>query len=125
MNKYRAWDKEQKEMYGVYGWNEIDKEVYMCSVPESKFRDGSMHTWHQVTKQLDKVILMQSTGLKDKELVERYFESEEDRNTFIEEFEEVMRSNGITFVKEFDHYVFISFHLMENNERIGSLTICQ
>ena len=70
MNKYRAWDKEQKEMYGVYGWNEIDKEVYMCSVHESKFRDGSMHTWHQVTKQLDKVIVMQSTGLKDKNGVE-------------------------------------------------------
>ncbi|MHC5227553.1 YopX family protein [Enterococcus sp. LJL99] len=70
MNKYRAWDSEKKEMYEVFGWNEIDKEVYMCSVPESKFRDGSMHTWHQVTKQLDEVILMQSTGLKDKNGVE-------------------------------------------------------
>jgi len=70
MNKYRAWDKKNKEMYQVYGWNSSKNEMYICSLPNSAFKGGALHTTHVITRPLDKYILMQSTGLKDKNGVE-------------------------------------------------------
>lgn len=61
MNKYRAWDKEKKEMYEVTCIDFIKKMVCVLEtvsiVP---------HRWIPFKK----AVLMQSTGLKDKNGVE-------------------------------------------------------
>lgn len=63
--KFRAWVTKNKGMYGVYGWNTTTNEIYLCSLPDSAFKDGVLHTVHSVVRSLDNVILMQYTGLKD------------------------------------------------------------
>lgn len=63
--KYRAWDKTTNKMRGCYGFNELEREVYVCSVADDEF-NGQLKTVHALKRSFDEVILMQSTGLEDK-----------------------------------------------------------
>ena len=63
--KFRAWDKTTNQMRGCYGFNEMELEVYVCSVADDEF-NGRLKTVHALKRSFDEVVIMQSTGLKDK-----------------------------------------------------------
>lgn len=67
--KLRAWDKTTNQMRGCYGFNELKREVYVCSVADDEF-NGQLQTVHALTRSFDEVVIMQSTGLKDKNNIE-------------------------------------------------------
>ena len=67
--KFRAWDKTTNQMRGCYGFNEMEQEVYVCSVADDEF-NGRLRTVHALKRSFDEVVVMQSTGLKDKNGVE-------------------------------------------------------
>ena len=69
--KCRAWDKTTNQMRGCYGFNELEREVYVCSVADDEF-NGQLKTVHALKRSFDEVVVMQSTGLKDKDGVEIY-----------------------------------------------------
>lgn len=69
ISKFRAWDKTTNQMRGCYGFNSMAQEVYVCSVADEEFK-GRLKTVHAIKRSFDEVILMQSTGLKDKKGVE-------------------------------------------------------
>lgn len=69
--KFRAWDKTTNQMRGCYGFNELEREVYVCSVADDEF-NGRLKTVHAIRRSFDEVVVMQSTGLKDKNYVEIY-----------------------------------------------------
>lgn len=64
--KFRVFNKETKKMYGVDGFELSVRKIYRCSLAYDEFRPGHMETFHFVEDNLDNYILMQSTGLKDK-----------------------------------------------------------
>lgn len=68
--KYRAFNKKTKKMYGVDGFKAIERKIYRHSLADDEFRSGRLETFHFVEDNLDDYILMQSTGLKDKNGVE-------------------------------------------------------
>lgn len=72
--KYRAWNKESKEMYACYGFNTFDakNKLFICNKPNSSFKNGKLQTIHAVEVFADDYILMQSAGVKDKSDVEIY-----------------------------------------------------
>ncbi len=53
-------------MYGVDGFKAIERKIYRCSLADDEFRLGHMETIHFIEDNLDDYVLMQSTGLKDK-----------------------------------------------------------
>ncbi|MGT2829586.1 YopX family protein [Streptococcus hillyeri] len=64
--RYRAWDKEQ------HRWGEI---FFICSegglyTPESPFKEDREKTWGYPIARQERFVIMQSTGLKDKNGVE-------------------------------------------------------
>ncbi|MDX5043224.1 YopX family protein, partial [Streptococcus agalactiae] len=67
---FRAFNKETKKMYGVDGFELSVRKIYRCSLAYDEFRPGHMETFHFVEDNLDNYILMQSTGLKDKNGIE-------------------------------------------------------
>lgn len=67
--KFRAWDKTTNQMRGCYGFNELEREVYVCSVADDEF-NGQLRTVHAIRRSFDEAVVMQSTGLKDKNGVE-------------------------------------------------------
>ncbi|SUN50774.1 phage protein [Streptococcus dysgalactiae subsp. dysgalactiae] len=68
--KYRAFNKKAKKMYGVDGFKSSERKIYRCSLADDEFRSGRLETFHFVEDNLDDYILMQSTGLFDKNGVE-------------------------------------------------------
>ena len=63
--KCRAWDKTTNQMRGCYGFNELEREVYVCSVADDEF-NGQLKTVHALTRKFDEVVVMQYTGCRDK-----------------------------------------------------------
>ena len=70
-HKFRAWDKTTNQMRGCYGFNDMEREVYVCSVADDEF-NGQLKTVHAIRRSFDEVVVMQFTGLKDKNDVEIY-----------------------------------------------------
>src|SRR5574344_1844283 len=67
--RLRAWDTTTNQMRGCYGFNEMELEVYVCSVADDEF-NGRLKTVHALKRSFDEVVVMQSTGLEDKNGVE-------------------------------------------------------
>ncbi|HFE9190452.1 TPA: YopX family protein, partial [Streptococcus agalactiae] len=67
---FRAFNKETKKMYGVDGFELSVRKIYRCSLADDEFRCGRLETFHFVEDNFDDYILMQSTGLKDKNGIE-------------------------------------------------------
>lgn len=63
--KFRAWDKTTNQMRGCYGFNTMEQEVYVCNVADDEFT-GRPKTVHAIRRAFDEVVLMQYTGLRDK-----------------------------------------------------------
>lgn len=53
-------------MYSVEGFKVVGCKIYRCSLADDEFRSGRLETFLFVEDSLDDYILMQSTGLKDK-----------------------------------------------------------
>ncbi|CNC36770.1 phage protein [Streptococcus agalactiae] len=67
---FRAFNKETKKMYGVDGFELSVCKIYRCSLADDEFRCGRLETFHFVEDNFDDYILMQSTGMFDKNGVE-------------------------------------------------------
>ncbi|ACI61764.1 TPA: YopX family protein [Streptococcus pyogenes] len=67
---FRAFNKKIQKMYGVDGFKSSERKIYRCSLADDEFRSGRLETFHFVEDNLDDYILMQSTGLFDKNGVE-------------------------------------------------------
>ena len=61
----RAWDETTNQMRGCYGFNELEREVYVCSVADDEF-NGQLETIHSIRRSFDEVVVMQYTGCRDK-----------------------------------------------------------
>ncbi|MFW7029303.1 YopX family protein [Streptococcus pyogenes] len=68
--KFRAFNKKIQKMYSIDGFKASERKIYRCSLADDEFRSGCLETFHFVEDNLDDYILMQSTGLKDKNGVE-------------------------------------------------------
>ncbi|HER7262374.1 TPA: YopX family protein [Streptococcus pyogenes] len=68
--KFRAFNKKTKKMYSIDGFKSSERKIYRCSLADDEFRSGRLETFHFVEDNLDDYILMQSTGLFDKNGVE-------------------------------------------------------
>lgn len=68
--KFRAFNKKIQKMYSIDGFKSSERKIYRCSLADDEFRSGCLETFHFVEDNLDDYILMQSTGLKDKNGVE-------------------------------------------------------
>ncbi|HEP1374187.1 TPA: YopX family protein [Streptococcus pyogenes] len=67
---FRAFNQKIQKMYGVDGFKSSERKIYRCSLADDEFRSGRLETFHFVEDNLDDYILMQSTGLFDKNGVE-------------------------------------------------------
>ncbi|HGA2196592.1 TPA: YopX family protein [Streptococcus agalactiae] len=67
---FRAFNKETKKMYGVDDFELSVRKIYRCSLADDEFRCGRLETFHFVEDNFDDYILMQSTGMFDKNGVE-------------------------------------------------------
>ena len=63
--EFRVWDKKTEEIRDVMGYDYEKQEVKVCSVPSRKFKDGILHTIHALSRDLDDVVLLQCTGVRD------------------------------------------------------------
>ncbi len=57
-------------MYSIDGFKSSERKIYRCSLADDEFRSGRLETFHFVEDNLDDYVLMQSTGLFDKNGVE-------------------------------------------------------
>ena len=69
IQKFRTWDRTTNQMRGCYGFNDMELEVYVCSVADDEF-NGRLKTVHALKRSFDEVVVMQSTGFEDKNGVE-------------------------------------------------------
>ncbi|RRA83187.1 hypothetical protein D5F91_10780 [Streptococcus agalactiae] len=67
---FRVFNKKTKKMYSVDGFKSSERKIYRCSLADDEFRCGRLETFHFVEDNLDDYILMQSTGMLDKNGVE-------------------------------------------------------
>lgn len=67
---FRAFNKKTKKMYSVDGFKASERKIYRCSLADDEFRSGRLETFHFVEDNLDNYILMQSTGMFDKNGIE-------------------------------------------------------
>lgn len=74
--RFRAWDKENKKMYGCYGFDDLNERIYRCNLANSEFRKAHLETVYAVEDDLNNFELMQSTGLRGY-LDDSYDDSEE------------------------------------------------
>ncbi|HEQ8333712.1 TPA: YopX family protein, partial [Streptococcus pyogenes] len=65
-----AFNKKTKKMYSIDGFKSSERKIYRCSLADDEFRSGRLETFHFVEDNLDDYVLMQSTGLFDKNGVE-------------------------------------------------------
>ena len=56
-HKFRTWDKTTNHMRGCYGFNELEREVYVCSVADDEF-NGQLKTVHALKRSFDEVVVM-------------------------------------------------------------------
>ena len=63
-NTYRGFNKKSKLMYGVYGFETMNRWVFRCNIANEHFRD--LETVHSVKDDLDDYIIMESTGFQDR-----------------------------------------------------------
>ena len=68
---FRAWDKTTNQMRGCYGFNDMEREVYVCSVADDEF-NGQLKTVHALKRSFEDVEVMQYTGCRDKNGIEIY-----------------------------------------------------
>lgn len=54
ITRLRAWDKTTNQMRGCYGFNELEREVYVCSVADDEF-NGRLRTVHALKRGFDEV----------------------------------------------------------------------
>lgn len=54
--------------------------------------------------------------------VEQFFDNQEARDTFVNNFEKDMRNQGILLEKYLEHPLFVSFKLIKNGNKIGDIT---
>lgn len=62
-------------------------------------------------------------NIKGKQSVERFFDNEEQRNKFVEDFELSMYEKGITLIEAPRHPLFVSFNLFNKKINIGYITL--
>lgn len=68
--KFRAFNKKTKKIYGVDGFKVSERRIYRCSLADDEFQLERLETMQLVEDNLDDYVLMQSTGLFDKNGVE-------------------------------------------------------
>ncbi|HEN2286770.1 TPA: YopX family protein [Streptococcus agalactiae] len=68
--KFRVFNKKAKKMYSIDGFKSSERKIYRCSLADDEFRCGRLETFHFVEDNFDDYILMQSTGMFDKNGVE-------------------------------------------------------
>lgn len=61
---FRGFSKKTKLMYGVYGFETMNRWIFRCNIAEGHFRD--IDTIHSVKDNLDDYIVMESTGFTDR-----------------------------------------------------------
>lgn len=120
--KFRAFNKKTKKIYGVDGFKVSERKIYRCSLADDGFRSGRLETFHFVEDNLDDYILMQSTGLKDKNGVEIFegdvVEYNEGEYSFIGK---VVKTVFGLYVKAYDNFSFEDFS--DENTMIADVKI--
>jgi len=93
--KFRAWDKENKKMHKVNMIDFIEGEIFVEPQPKNKSR-----LWFEECKDS---ILMQYTGLKDKN-GEEIYEGDIIKKEWDDEIEEVTWNEGYVEPFNFSYY---------------------
>lgn len=63
MHDLRGWNKENNKMYGVYGFETINKKIFRCNIADSDFM--GLETIYSVEDDLDKYVISESTLITD------------------------------------------------------------